>query len=309
MSDIYCSYFDHNYLSRATVMIESLRRFDPATPIHVLALSELCEQILNELALPNVEVVPLAALEEAYPELVGIKSARTLIEYYFTLTPFLPHYLFSRTTADRITYLDADIYFFSSPEPLLSSLGDASVAITPHRFSFSYQTHVVYGHFNVAWITFRRCAEGLECLQTYKDECTEWCHDRLEGYRYADQKYLDAWPGRYASLKIIDHKGVDLAVWNVENYDLRRKKGIVMVDDDPLVFYHFVGLKVMSDGSSTGGMNRRVGRSATVLLQHVFIPYRHRLKLEIQSLLERFPSLAVAQSSVRYLLPQNWTGA
>ena len=111
MNDIYCSYFDHNYLSRALLMIELLRRFEPKTPIYILTLSELCETILRELALPNVEIIPLAELEQAYPELASIKSTRKRIEYYFTLSPFLPHYLFAQTTADRITYIDGDIYF------------------------------------------------------------------------------------------------------------------------------------------------------------------------------------------------------
>ena len=58
MKEIYCTYFDHNYLSRATLMIESLRRYDQS-PIYVLALSELCETVLRDLALPNVEIIPL----------------------------------------------------------------------------------------------------------------------------------------------------------------------------------------------------------------------------------------------------------
>ena len=114
VKEIYCTYFDHNYLSRATLMIESLRRYDQS-PIYVLALSELCETILHDLALPNVEVIPLATLEAAYPELAPLKQSRKLIEYYFTLSPFLPHYLFAKTDADRITYIDGDLYFFTSP--------------------------------------------------------------------------------------------------------------------------------------------------------------------------------------------------
>jgi hypothetical protein len=114
-SDIYCTYFDHNYLSRAVVMIESLRRFDSSTPVYVLALSDLCVTILKELALPDVKVIPLPVLEEAYPELAAVKPKRKLIEYYFTLSPFLPHYLFASTKADRITYIDADLWFFTPP--------------------------------------------------------------------------------------------------------------------------------------------------------------------------------------------------
>lgn len=300
MNDIYCTYFDHNYLSRAVLTIESLRRFDAKTPIHILALSDLCATTLHDLALPNVEIIPLAELEAAYPELLAVKPSRKTIEYYFTLSPFLPHYLFSRTRADRITYIDGDLYFFSSPQPVFDSLREASVAITPHRFSHEYRNHTIYGRFNVAWITYRRSPEGLACLNTYKDECTAWCYDRVEDGKFGDQKYLDAWPARYPSLKIIDHKGVNLAIWNVHNYILRMKNDIPMVDDDPLVFYHFSSTQVMPDGTVRVPVLPRGGRSKAVLIEHVINPYVAKLENERRSLHQRFPALSVAEGEIRY---------
>ena len=300
MNDIYCTYFDHNYLSRAMLTIESLRRFEPKTPIYVLTLSELCENILRDLALPNVEIVPLAELEAAYPELLSLKPARKLIEYYFTLSPFLPHYLFARTTADRINYIDGDLYFFTSPRPVLDLFGDASVAITPHRFSFEYRNHVQYGLFNVGWITYRRCVEGLDCLNAYKADCTAWCFDRIEEGRFGDQKYLDGWPGRYPNLKIIDHKGFNLAIWNAHNYMIRAKDDAVMIDDEPLVFYHFASTQLLPDGTVQVPALPRGGRSKTVLIEHVLYPYKRKLEDERRALKKRFPALAAAQSDIRY---------
>jgi hypothetical protein len=300
MNDIYCTYFDHNYLSRAMLTIESLRRFEPTATIYVLTLSDLCETILRELALPDVEIIPLAELEHAYPELAPLKRTRKLIEYYFTLSPFLPHYLFSKTAADRITYIDGDLYFFSSPRPVLDSLGQASAAITPHRFSFDYRNHVRYGLFNVAWITYWRCAEGLDCLNTYKAECTAWCYDRVEDGRFGDQKYLDAWPARYPNLKIIEHKGFNLAIWNVNNYIIRNKNNIVMIDDDPLVFYHFASTQLLPNGEVQALVLPRGGRSQAVLVNNVIRPYELRLKEERQLLQQRFPALAAARSDIRY---------
>jgi len=301
MDDIFCTYFDHNYLSRAVVMLESLRRHDAKIRVYILALSELCATVLRELALPNVEVIPLSDLEKAYPELVAVKPTRKLIEYYFTLSPYLPHYLFAHTAAERITYIDADIYFFTSPKPILESLGEASVAITPHRFSFEYRNHTVFGLYNVAWISYRRCAEGLACLNAYKDDCTAWCYDRLEDGRFGDQKYLDAWPSRYPSLKIINHKGVNLAIWNIHNYIFRIKNNLVMIDDDPLVFYHFASTQMLPDGKVhvpvlPGGSSR----SKAVLLEHVVNPYVRKLENERRSLEMRFPALAQAKSDIRY---------
>jgi hypothetical protein len=299
MSDIFCTYFDHNYLSRAILTIRSLRRFEPNTPIYVLVLSELCEAILRELALPNVEIIPLAVLEKAYLELASVKPTRTMIEYYFTLSPFLPHFLFSHTTSDRITYIDSDLYFFTSPRPVLNDLGEASVAITPHRFSFDFRNHQIFGRFNVAWLTYRRCAEGLECLNTYKADCTAWCYDRVENDRFGDQKYLDAWPGRYPSLKIIEHKGFNLANWNMHNYMIRFKNGVVMVDNDPLVFFHFSATQMRPDGTAELLVEHRGGRSKSVLFDYVVNPYKSALEEEGRSLEQRFPAMRMAVSNIR----------
>jgi hypothetical protein len=300
VGDVYCTYFDHNYLARALLTIRSLRLYDTSTPIYILTLSDLCETVLRALGLPNVEIIPLPTLEQAYPELAALKPQRTRMEYYFTLTPFLPHYVFATTPADRVTYIDMDLYFFSSPKPVLESLGQASVAITPHRFSFEYRQHFVFGLFNVAWVTFRRCAEGLDCLNSYKADCTAWCHDRLEDGRFGDQKYLDSWPQRYPSLRIIEHKGVNLAPWNVDNFDLRMKHQKLMVDEYPVVFYHFSGMGTRPSGGVDAYVPTRPGAGKDVLIRHIVKPYLRRLENLRANLHQRFPALAAVEAEIRY---------
>jgi hypothetical protein len=292
MNDVYCTYFDHNYLSRALAMIESLRRFEVQTPIYVLTLSDLCTEILRELALPHIEIIQLVELEGAYPELTRVKPQRNQVEYYYTLSPFLPSYLFDQTGADRITYIDADLYFYTSPRPLLDSLVGVSVAITPHRFSYEYRNHLQYGRFNVGWITYTRCAEAMDCLSTYRANCAEWCFERLEDNRYGDQKYLDAWPDRYPSLKVIEHKGFNLSFWNVNSYMLRMKDGYPMIDSDPLVFYHFSSIKLLPNGEVLVPARPGPSRSKAVLLDQIIAPYTAALKEKIRFLHDRFPALA-----------------
>jgi len=117
--------------------------------------------------------------------------------------------------------------------------------IIEHRFPARLQSKGSnrVGRFNVGWLTFRRNSEGMACLQRWRDQCLEWCYDRSEDGKFADQKYLDEWPAQYHSLVVLQHQGANLAPWNLENYDIRVREGTVRVDGQLLMFYHFQGLK------------------------------------------------------------------
>jgi hypothetical protein len=251
------------------------------------------------MALAAVTIIPLPSLEAAFEELPRLKTERTGVDYFFTLTPFLPLYVFYRTEAQMVTYIDADLYFYADPRPVLDSLGTASIAITPHRFSPDHAADAQYGRFNVGWVTFKRNREGLACLGQYRDECVAWCHDRVEGGRFADQGYLDAWPSRYASLAIIEHKGVNVAPWNVDNYTLEERDGQIFVDGDLLIFYHFHGIRSNPDGSFNLWVPRSRGEGSAPL-RRLYHPYMTQLIRCRAELHREFPAIEKAEESLRY---------
>ena len=63
-----------------------------------------------------------------------------------------------------ITYLDADLLFYSSLEPIFKEIRNSSIAIIEHRFAKPYKNLEVNGRFCVEWNSFRRDEEGLRCL-------------------------------------------------------------------------------------------------------------------------------------------------
>jgi hypothetical protein len=65
----------------------------------------------------------------------------------------------------------------------------------------------------------------------------------VEDGKYGDQKYLENWPKRFDGVVVLKHKGANLAPWNVEDYSISLRNGQVMVDNDPVIFYHFSGLR------------------------------------------------------------------
>jgi hypothetical protein len=195
---------------------------------------------LRALDLPEVVAIPLAELEAADPELRQARETRSRVEYCYTCSPCLPRYLFQRDgEIDLLTYLDADLFFYSNPQPLFDELGDGSIGIIPHRFSRGLGEREKFGKYNVGWISFRRDANGLACLDWWREQCLDWCYARLEGDRYADQKYLDRWPELFQGVRELIHKGANLGPWNLGNYKITESGGHVFVDEQPLLFFHF----------------------------------------------------------------------
>ncbi|CAN0617623.1 Glycosyltransferase [Burkholderia multivorans] len=242
----YCTLFDRNYLIKGVAMMTSLFAHSPDARVHVLCMDDVTHTILSRMALPAVaSLIRLSELET--PELLEVKGKRSVAEYCWTLSPSLPWYVLrEHPEIDRITYLDADLFFYSPVQPLFDEIGGASIAIIEHRFIPRLQHLDVKGRFCVEWVTFRRDETGIACLNQWREQCIEWCYNRLEDNRMGDQKYLDAWPQTWPSVCILQHSGAGIAPWNYARYDIgidARKR--VVVDGAPLVFYHFHQFQIL----------------------------------------------------------------
>jgi hypothetical protein len=242
----YCTLFDSNYLPRGLALYESLARFEPGASLHVFCMDEQTKTVLDRLALPGMTAISLEELEAHDPELRGVKEDRTQLEYCWTATPSIALYCLEHEPAiDLITYLDADVFFYSSAEPLFAELGADAVLIVPHRYGpEKAYLEATSGIYNVELVSFRRDEDGLEALHWWHDRCIEWCYYRAEDGKLGDQKYLDDWPERFRGVHVLQHVGGGLAPWNVTRYDVHEGGGSVLVDDVPLVFYHFHSLRL-----------------------------------------------------------------
>ncbi|MFN8353480.1 MAG: hypothetical protein U0Y10_03465 [Spirosomataceae bacterium] len=203
-----------------------------------------CYIYLQKLALPNVVLLSQETFLGDDAPLQAAKLNRSKIEFYFTCSPSMPLYVLNHfPEVSQITYLDADLFFFSDVTPIFEEIGTKSVAIIPHRFAWHGKYFEKYGKYNVGWVTFRRDEQGLECLTTWRNECLDWCFDHFEDGKFADQKYLDTWPDNYSNLHIIQNLGANVASWNVGRFRVREKNEQVLINGTPLIFYHFTHLK------------------------------------------------------------------
>jgi hypothetical protein len=271
----FCTYFDSNYLDRGLALYLSLQAHAPGSRLYVLAMDEPCRDILRRLELPGLHAVSMADFEADDTALLAAKKNRSRVEYYFTCTPsFILYLLRNRPDLDTLTYLDADLFFFSSPEPVYQEIGSRPLAIIPHRFSPWLKKFEMYGLYNVGFLYFKRCPTALSCLERWRGQCIQWCFDRAEKGRFADQKYLDEWPERYGSdLAVIRHPGANLAPWNLGRYRLSVGSGGLRIDDRDLIFFHFQGFKPITRWLFDPNLRIFRTRLSRVMKRRIYLPY------------------------------------
>lgn len=242
--DHYCTYFDHRYAAQGLAMIRSLRAHGGDGPVWVLCLSGEAERLVSQWALGDLRIVSLDAVESHFDQLSDARQDRSLIEYFFTLTPHIVRYVFDHAAeARRVAYLDGDLFFFGPVAEMWEAASAAPAAIIPHRFNPRAAHLCKYGNYNVGWVSFSRSTQGLECLDFWQRSCRAWCRDQPDGGRFADQGYLDQFADFAPDLAIIDHKGCNLGPWNVASDAIRVEDRIVTVGGDRLIFFHFTGFR------------------------------------------------------------------
>jgi hypothetical protein len=242
--------FYANYLTRALALYRSLERhFAGEFTLVMLCMDEAALRIIEALRLPRAEAVPVGDLERRDAGLRAVKAERSVAEYSWTCAPALLLYLLDQVRADEtVAYLDADLMFFSDPQPIFDEWGAADILIHEHRFAPQHRhMESASGVFNVGFVGIRHAPQGRRCLERWRDQCIEACCLDPERGLCGDQKYLDEWPALYDRLHILQHKGAGLAPWNVDRYVIAEGSRLPQVDGLPLVFYHFHALRIVHD--------------------------------------------------------------
>ncbi len=280
---IYCTYFDSNFLSRGLALYASLQRHTQPFQLWVLCMDDEVYAMLHRINVTNLIPVKLSQLEAFDCKLCEIRSSRTQIEYYFTCTASWMIYVLKQSDVfEIVTYLDADLYFFANPQPLFDELGHNSALIIEHRFPKHLQHLEIYGLYNVGWISIRNNQFGHNILQWWRDRCLEWCYDGFDGERFADQKYLDAWPDLFEGVVVSRCKGANLAPWNIGQYDLEEKDGILTVDQELVLFYHFHHFNYIAPMIYCTGLESYKTVASQILLRKIYGPYLRELKTVVR---------------------------
>lgn len=248
----YCTYFDTHYMLRGLTLYRSLQKHAGDFKLWVLCCDDLTYENLKKLDQPDLIPIRLSEVEAFEPRLATARANRSHVEYLWTLSPIWPLYLFERDSEiDFLTYLDADLFFYGSPDPLFDEMGKNSIAMFAHRYPENLRYMEVNGIYNVGWLSFRRDENALGCLNEWREQCLDWCYDRCEDGKYGDQNYLNDWQRDHKGVHVLEHEGAGIAPWNWTSYKFSRKRNAagrpqLYSNDAPLIFFHFHGLRFLT---------------------------------------------------------------
>ena len=243
--------FDINYLTRGVALYRSLEKVCVDFHLYIFAFDDKSFEILNKLSLQNATIISLSDFEDE--DLLKVKPTRSKAEYCWTSTAASILYVLNNYKVDSCTYLDADLYFFSSPNVLYEEMNDASILLTEHKFTEEYDNSAIVGTYCVQYETFKNNKDGIQALQWWRDACLAWCYSIPEDGKCGDQKYLNDWTSRFNSVHVLKHPGGSLAPWNIQQHNIfidknSKLKGRSDINNEifDVVVFHFEKFKVIN---------------------------------------------------------------
>lgn len=305
--NVFCTYCDQGYAARMLCLHQSLKEQGESFRLIVLCLDAKTEAVVAAEREETLVALPLEELLAADPAYAAVRARRSRVEFYFTSTPVLVRYCFAREpAAESVTYLDADLYFFGPASVVLAEQGDASVGIVPHRFLAHLVERANHGTYNVGWVFFRGDANGLACLDWWRERCIEWCHDRLEEGRFADQGYLDEFPKKFSGVRALAHPGINAAPWNVDSAALGSVNGQPALHGQPVLFYHYQGIREVAEGWFDPGLGTYQVPLTAALRDLIYLPYLRRLTA-VQARLRREHGIEPMRGYLRVPSDGSWS--
>jgi len=243
-----CTYFNSNYADKGWACHKSLTDRDKNLNFFILCLDDKVYQ--TALSKENVIAIKLSDIENEFPKLLKAKSNRTMVEYCFTLSPFLPMYIFNKYNyVDVLFYTDADIAFWGDPREMLEIFGDKSLMVSDHGF----EPPRAGVRFNVGILGYRNDDNCKEFLSWWGERCLEWCKAQtLPNGMCGDQGYLNVIydePNKFKNTLICPQPGINLGPWNIAKYKITKNNDKILLNGKwNLVCYHYHEFKLLNNG-------------------------------------------------------------
>jgi lipopolysaccharide biosynthesis glycosyltransferase len=277
-----------NYLPKACVLAESLKKFHPDWAFHLLISDRLpaegADNIQTELSNARFDkVIWIDQLD--IPNRYSWIFKHTVVELCTAVKgPYLQHLV--KAGAKKIMYIDPDIAVFNDLHQLDELLDKHSILLTPHLLDASDNLNAIneneidgtmrHGIFNLGFLAINPSrADGKRFSEWWGHRLLNFCYADYDRGLFTDQKWCDHAPALFEDLYILRDPGYNVASWNLNKRRLSlSESGQILVNDVyPLRFYHFTGY----DSGSGDFMTQRYS-SQNKLVDEIWAWYARAIK-------------------------------
>jgi len=261
----------------------------------------------SQLAIEGMDILSLSNLNYAPygQEIIQQYASTHADKLRWCLKPVLLHYLINRFQCSVI-YADSDLYFFNHYHFLFELLNQHAVLLSPHFRSLHPQNieteflkNFTEGMYNGGFIGASE--KGLSALEWWAQACSYACEQNAVKGLFDDQKYLDLLPARFSGVHVLQHKGCNVAAWNIN--DCKR----VLVDEKVLIdgvyliiFIHF------AYGTCTEIMFGSDKLLDPYLKEYVSILNHHQIKGDFMGDMSKKYTIALRSAEPRRLKIRRW---
>lgn len=258
-----------NYLPKARVLAESIRRHGPGFRIHLV----LCDEpppgfdLVTE---PFDELITLADLGLDDPAWL---FGHTVVELCTAVKGRAFQYLFDHCGAAKAFYFDPDTVVFGRLDELCALLDRHSAILTPHQCVPEVEVEAVadnelaslkHGVFNLGFLGVRGDGEGRRLVDWWSERLLRFCYDDFSRGLFTDQRWMDLAPCFFPEIGIVRDPGFNVATWNLTHRQVTGSLATgLRVNGAPLGFYHFSGF----DSGAQELMLNKYGSDSPALLE------------------------------------------
>jgi hypothetical protein len=244
-----------NYLDRASVLAETVRRYHPDWTLWVIVSDELPAGMV-EADLSHGFDHLLNVMDLGIPTPLQWIFGHDVIELCTAVKGAMLSRLLRLDDADAVVYLDPDTALFAPLDHVVDMLDRHSVVLTPHvvdpepRESGILDNEIgslKHGTYNLGFVAVQASSEGIRFADWWRDRLLKFCIDDVPNGLFTDQKWCDLTPALFDGVGILRDRGYNVAAWNLGNRPITlTPEGSILAGGAPLRFFHFT--KVNSVG-------------------------------------------------------------
>lgn len=247
-----------NYIGLAQVLERSFRACNPGRDFYIF-VADLPDRHTPALE-PNVWIAR-DKLGLDGREWTELSFKYDLTEFCTAIKPLCFEYLFDAEGYGSATYLDPDIYCFSSFDPVYARLESHSIVLSPHILTIEERyggdlwenLFLWAGSYNLGFLALRNSGPARKLLRWWAGVLRDECFVDNRRFTATDQKWMVFAPMFFdaSELHIDRDMGIDAAPWNFYEREFFEREGRVWVrnridpavEPTPLMFVHYSNYK------------------------------------------------------------------